>query len=275
VGRIARGWYLAKVSLRVVRSDGTLGVLVVLGGIASGATALGFLVPAAVAYSIEETWLAGVMAVIGVYLATLVATYFAVALAAACAEVLDGRNATVRGGTAVASAHLGAIAGWALVLTTVNLVIQALRSRAGIIGSLLLGAATVAWGLATFLVVPIVALEGLGPLAALDRSASLFRRKWGEQLVGTASIGVLFALLGTVPGVALMLLGFASGSNVIAVTLVVVGVLVAVVAGVLGSAARAVFSVALYRYASGTGATGPFTERDLESAVARKGSSLS
>ena len=271
MGRIARGWYLAKVSLGVVRSDGTLTVLVVLGGIASGATALGFLVPAAVAYSIEETWLAAVMAVVGVYLATLVATYFAVALAAACAEVLEGRDATVRGGTAVASARLGAIAGWALVLTTVNLVIQALRSRAGILGSLLLGAATVAWGLATFLVVPVLALEGLGPLAALDRSASLFRRKWGEQLVGTASIGVLFALLGTVPAVALMLLGIASGSGVVAIALLVVGVLVAVAAGVLGSAARAVFSVALYRYASGTGATGPFTERDLESAVARKG----
>src|SRR6185503_15819527 len=94
--------------------------------------------------------------------ATLVATYFAVALAAASTAVLDGRNATVGGATAVASARLGAIAGWAVVLTTVNLVIQALRSRAGIIGSLLLGAATVAWGLATFLVVPIVALEGLG-----------------------------------------------------------------------------------------------------------------
>ena len=89
VGRIARGWYLATVSLRVVRSDGTLSVLVVLGGIASGATALGFLVPAAVAYSIEETWLAGIVAVVGVYLATLVATYFAVALAAASAEVLE------------------------------------------------------------------------------------------------------------------------------------------------------------------------------------------
>ena len=106
-GRIARGWHLATVSLRVVRSDGTLSVLVVLGGIASGATALGFLVPAAVAYSIEEKWLAGVIAVVGVYLATLVATYFAVALAAASAEVLDGRNATVGGSTAVASARLG------------------------------------------------------------------------------------------------------------------------------------------------------------------------
>ena len=131
-----------------------------------------------------------------------------------------------------------------------------------------------AWGLATFLVVPIVALEGLGPLAALDRSASLFRQKWGEQLVGTASIGLLFALLGTLPAVALMFLGFASGSGTLAIALVVVGVLIAVAAGVLGSAARAVFSVALYRYASGTGATGPFTEDDLEGAVGRKGSGL-
>lgn len=241
-----------------------------LGGIASGAVALAFLAPAAVAYSIEETWLAVVIGAVGVYLATLVATYFAVALAAASAEVLDGRDATVRGGTAVASQHLGAIAGWALILATVNLVLQALRERAGILGNILLGAATVAWGLATFLVVPILALEGVGPLQALDRSASLFRQKWGEQLVGAASIGLLFALLGTVPAVVLMFLGFASGSTEILIALIVVAVLVAIAAGVLGSAAKAVFAVALYRYASGTGATGPFSEYDLERAVARK-----
>jgi len=272
VGRIGRGWHLAGVSLRVVRSDGSLSALVVLGGIASGATALAFLAPAAVAYSIEEKWLAAVLAVVGAYLATLVSTYFAVALAAAAAAVLDGRDASVADGTAVASARLGSIASWALVLTTVNLVLQALRSRAGILGNLLLGAATVAWGLATFLVVPIVALEGLGPLAALDRSASLFRQRWGEQLVGTVSIGILFAVLGTLPAVALVFLGLASGSTTLAVTLVVVAVLLLVAAGVLGSAARAVFAVALYRYASGSGGTGPFTESDLESAVARKGS---
>jgi hypothetical protein len=46
---------------------------------------------------------------------------------------------------------------------------------------------------------------------------------------------------------------------------------VAVAAAVLGSAARAVFAVALYRYASGTGATGPFTTTELERAVGRKG----
>ena len=117
---------------------------------------------------------------------------------------------------------------------------------------------------------PILALEGLGPLQALDRSAALFRAKWGEQLVGTASIGILFAVFGTVPAVLLVFLGLASGSTAVTVVCVVVGILGAVVAGVLGSAARSVFSVALYRYAAGVGPTGPFTAADLESAVARK-----
>ncbi|HET8812937.1 MAG TPA: DUF6159 family protein [Gaiella sp.] len=264
------GWHLAKLSLRVVWSDGSLSALVVLGGIASGAVALAFLVPAAIAYEIEEKALAAVFTAIGVYLATLVATYFAVALAAAAADVLDGHDATVRGAMAVASRLTGPVAGWALVLTTVNLVLQLLRERAGILGSLLLGAAGVAWSLATFLVVPILALEGLGPLAALDRSSELFRAKWGEQLVGTASIGILFAVFGTVPAVLLVFLGLASGSTAVTVVCVVVGILGAVVAGVLGSAARSVFSVALYRYAAGVGPTGPFTAADLESAVARK-----
>jgi hypothetical protein len=54
----------------------------VLGGIASGAVALAFLIPAALAYDIEENWLAAIFAVVGVYLATVLGTFFAVALAA-------------------------------------------------------------------------------------------------------------------------------------------------------------------------------------------------
>ena len=119
MGRIAAGWGLAKLSLRVVWSDGSLSVLVVLGGIASGAVALAFLAPAAVAYSIDERWLAAIIGGLGVYLSTVAATYFAVALAAAASELLDGRDATVRGGMAVASRCVGAILGWALLLRSI------------------------------------------------------------------------------------------------------------------------------------------------------------
>jgi hypothetical protein len=271
VSRIAAGWQLAKLSLRVVWSDGSLSVLVVLGGIAASGVALAFFAPAAVAYSIEETWLAVVIGAAGVYFATVVATYFAVALAAAAAEALDGRDATIRGGLSVAGRRVGAILGWALVLTTVNVVLQVLRGRAGPLGDLLLGAAAVAWGLATLLVVPVLALEGLGPLDALGRSTSLFRQKWGEQLAGAASIGLLFTLLAAVPAALLVCAGLATGSTTVAIACLVLAVLVAVAAGVLGNAARAVFAVALYRHAAGAGATGPFTEQDLDRAVIRKG----
>jgi hypothetical protein len=205
-----------------------------------------------------------------VYLATVAATYFAVALAAAAAEVLDGRDATVRGGMAVAGRRVGAVLGWALVLTTVNLVLQLLRQRAGLLGTVLLGAAAVAWGLATLLVVPVLAFEAVGPLAALQRSTSLFRQKWGEQLAGAASIGLLFALLGVVPATALMVIGLSTGSEPAALAFLVVAILIVVAASIVGSASRAVFAVALYRYATGIGATGPFTEHDLERAVIRK-----
>jgi hypothetical protein len=270
VGRIAAGWGLAKLSLRVVWSDGSLTALVVLGGLASGAVALAFLAPAAVAYSIDERWLA---AIIGRSWRLPLHRGRDVLRGGARGGGLGGARRPRRdgpGGMAVASRCVGAILGWALLLTTVNLVLQALRDRAGLLGNLLLGAAAVAWGLATLLVVPILALEGLGPVGALSRSTALFRERWGEQLAGAASIGVLFAVLGVVPAVVLMAIGFASGSNVVAIALLVVAVLVAVVVGVLGSAARAVFAVALYRYAAGAGATGPFTERDLEGAVLRK-----
>jgi hypothetical protein len=129
VGRIAAGWGLAKLSLRVVWSDGSLSVLVVLGGIASGAVALAFLAPAAVAYSIDERWLAVIIGGLGVYLSTVAATYFAVALAAAASEVLDGSDATVRGGMAVASRCVGAILGWALLLRSIPLYPSRLLSR--------------------------------------------------------------------------------------------------------------------------------------------------
>ena len=46
-----------------------------------------------------------------------------------------------------------------------------------------------AWGLATFFVVPVLAVEGLGPIAAVSRSASVFRHRWGETLSGDLTVG--------------------------------------------------------------------------------------
>ena len=50
------------------------------------------------------------------------------------------------------------------------------------------------WNVATFLVVPVLAVEDVGPIEAIKRSVSYLRKTWGEQLVGTFSISAVFQL---------------------------------------------------------------------------------
>jgi hypothetical protein len=266
MGSVARGWGLARQSLSVVLTDGSLAALVVLGAIASVMIASALFAPAAISWPSDRV-LGGILIVAGVYLTTATGVFFAIALAVASADVLDGRDATVGRSLAVASTKMGPILGWALILTTVNIVLQAIRERAGLLGQIIGGLAGVAWSLVTFLVVPIVALEGLSASEALSRSGRIFRERWGDQIVGQVSISGAFFVLGVLPAGALAALGIASGSRGVAIALVAVAVLVVIVTSILAAAARAVFSVALYRFATGSGSTAPFSDYDLQQAV--------
>jgi len=270
MGRIGRGWRLAKIAFGVVRRDSALLALSILGGLAALFAGLAFGIPAVVLYDREQEVLAIVLAVVGGYAATFLSVYFGVALAAAAAKVLDGQDATIADGLAAARGRVGPIAGWALALLTVNLVISFVRERLGVAGDVIAGVAGVAWGLVTFLVVPVIALEGLGPWAALKRSGSLFRQRWGEQITGNVAIGGIFALAGIVPAVVLGWLGWISDSTALAVVLFALAIVLAVVAIVLARTVGAVFSVALYRYAASGEAAGPFTEDDLRASVRQR-----
>jgi hypothetical protein len=268
VRRLRVGWDLAKRSLQVVRSDGALAALALLGAVTAGCLALALGIPAIALEEDGDSVLAVVLGAAGVYLATAAAVFFGVALAAAASEALAGRDARVGPSIGVAGARLPQILGWALVLTTVNLIISALRDRGGL-GAIASGIAGAAWSLATFFAVPLIALEGIGPWAALKRSSALFKAHWGEQIAGRAGVGALFFLLGILPAAALIFVGVTlEGAAGIAVG--VIGVLIGATAMLLGQAASSVLAVALYRYATGSPDTGPFAAGELESAVIRK-----
>ena len=166
-----------------------------------------------------------------------------------------------------ARTRLGPIVGWALMVLTVNLVLAFIRERAGVVGDVIAGIAGVAWGLVTFLVVPIIALEGLGPWAAVKRSGSLFRQRWGEQVTGNVAIGGIFLLVGMIPAVAIGAIGWVSENATARVALIAVAVVIFAIAAVLARTASSVFAVVLYRFAATGAATGPFSEQDLRAAV--------
>src|SRR4029077_15523716 len=103
--------------------------------------------------------------------------------------VLRGGATAWRDGLSGARARLPQILGWALLTATVGTILKQIENRVPLAGKIVVSLVGMAWAVVTFMVVPILAAEKLGPFAAVKRSAGLLRKTWGEALVGQVSLG--------------------------------------------------------------------------------------
>jgi len=275
--RFARSWRLSKDSWAVLKADRSLLAFPVVGSIAALLAFAIVVAPGVIVAAVADTaWPVIPFIAVALYLTTFVTIYCGVGLAAATAQVMDGQNATLRTGLAAARPHLGSIAKWALVQATVGLLLNLLQSLADsengilkIVGLILTLLVSVAWTLASFFVIPLLAFEDLGPGDALKRSLAIIKEHWGESVIGSAAIGGVVFLIGFLPGAALVIGGIALGGAGIA--LAVVGAVLLIVAAIVGNTLSQVFRVALYRYVTGQGAAPGFASEDLERAFRPKG----
>jgi hypothetical protein len=169
------------------------------------------------------------------------------------------------------------ILAWSGVQLVVGSLISALQvllrdAGSGIAAAIVGGLANLAWTVATFFVVPLIALEGLGPKAAISRSSALIRERWGEGVVGSATIGGAVFLVGILPGVALAALGIVltDSAGALGVALIVLGACVVVLALLVQATLTAIFRVALYRFATRGDVAGHFSEQQLGAAFRPK-----
>ncbi len=184
----------------------------------------------------------------------------------ACAEIrMEGGDPTVGDGLRAAWSRLPAILGWAVVAATVGLVLRMIEERSNIVGKIVAGLLGMAWSLTSFLVVPILVVENEGPIGALRRSASMLKKTWGEQIIGNFSFGLIFMLL-SLPAVFLIVAGVVAGSA----TLVVLGVLAAILIALAQSALQGIFQAALYLYMRDGVAPDGFEATELQSAIAHR-----
>ncbi|HEY5109211.1 MAG TPA: DUF6159 family protein, partial [Acidimicrobiales bacterium] len=99
----------------------------------------------------------------GSMVATAATVVFNVALCFAAADRIEGRTPTVSGALAQAWARKGVIIKWAILSAVVGTAIRALEERLGLVGRLIGIAGGLAWAVATFMVVPVLAFEDVGP----------------------------------------------------------------------------------------------------------------
>ena len=119
--------------------------------------------------------------------------------------------------------------------------------------------------MATYLVVPVLVVEDVGPIEAVKRSASYLRKTWGEQIVGNLGMGTVFGLLtfATLLTGGLLFYGAAvTGSGALMVIVGVVLLLALVAIALISSALAGVYAAAVYRYAA-EGQTGAYFSADM------------
>jgi hypothetical protein len=262
MGKFSRSWELVKQSFAILRSDKELmlfpvlsavSCLIVTAVIATGGTIMMLPLRAAALAAGERfqpnqspVFLLGMFTL---YVANyFIMVFFNVALVGVANSRLMGGSWTFRDGMELAWARKGTILQWALVAATVGMILRTLEERMGLIGKLIMRLIGVAWTLACYFVVPVLAFEDLTPIEAVKRSAKLFRDTWGEKVIGGFSLGLVsFALM--LPGIglcfALMFLGGIKGLLFGTVLMVLYFLLLSV----FMSAVQGVFNAALYRYA--------------------------
>ena len=271
--RIKRSWDLLEASWGVLKRDKELILFPIISGVIMFFITLTFLIPTLVGNILDNMVVNGIpvfgyIVLFLFYLVQYTVVYFnSTALVGAAMIRLRGGDPTVKDGYSIARSRIMPILGWSLVSATVGLILNMLssnsknRGRSGrsFIASLL-GAA---WNVLTFLVVPVLAVEGLGPIEAVKRSWELLKHSWGEQISGKLSIGLIFFLIGL--GGGLVLVGAGIGLSILldsiipAILFGILLIFLIMTLSLLNSTLSSIFSAAVYAYAA-EGQTGMFDE---------------
>jgi hypothetical protein len=229
----------------------------------------------------------GLVVLVLAFLAAMTAANLQLAgLVSATDDVLHGREPDEAAAKAAARSRLGALAAWSAISMAVGALVNAIRGDGNggiatqVIRMMVAGLVAAVWAVVTTLVMPIIVLEGAGAVHAVKRSASIIRSTWGEAVLGSVRIGARFALTFILPGFLLLAggiaLAVAVGGPAIAAgaVLAVAGFVLILIGSVKAATCRNVFGVALYRWSTGEGALGPFSEEDLRGAVQVRGGSV-
>ena len=278
-GRISNSFALVKASANVLRLDKELMVFPLMSGVATILVTASFIAPIfwvgpqIFAEGADASYLAYCFGFLFYLVQYSVIFFFNAALVGAALIRLDGGDPTVSDGLAIASKRMGSILGYAAIAATVGMLLRFIAERAGFLGRIATGLIGMAWTLTTYLTVPILVTKDIGPIDAIKESVAIFKRTWGEQVVGNFGMGFAIFLMGlswTLVGIAVLFFGVSALQSLpVTLTVFVIMLLGYVFLALFASALNGIYTAALYRYAM-TGDTGNFDAQIMGNAFSPK-----
>lgn len=253
-GTISRSVQIFKESMGVLKQDKELVLFPVISGVVMLLLTASFFIPVALLSGAVDGEFEGNVAYYILFFLFYLVGYFVVIFfntgLIACVQIrLSGGDPRFGDGMRHATGNFGKIAGWALISATVGLVLQAIRERAGLLGRIVSGVLGLAWNLITFFVIPVMIFEQAGVIDSIRKSAALFKRTWGENVVLRFSLGLIMFLAGLV-GVVPLVLAVLTESVALIIIMGAVVVLYWFALGIISATLNGIFATALYNYAT-------------------------
>jgi hypothetical protein len=269
---VSNSWELVKASAGVLREDKELLIFPILSGIGVILITAGFIVPFIVGGMFdtmfsEELQIGSILIGFLYYVVQYTVIFFAnTALVGAATIRLKGGDPTVRDGIQIATKNFLNILGYALIAATVGIILKQLSERSKGGSKFLVNLLGMGWNILTFLVVPVLAVEGVGPIEAIKRSGEMLKRTWGEQITGSFGLGAVsglaFVVVLVVGGGLAALIFYLELSMTLFFVVAAFVVLALVLLGLVSSTLDGIYTAAVYQYAK-TGEVGGFFEDKL------------
>ncbi len=252
--RLNSGWKITMNSFSILKKNKQLIIFPVLSGISllmvTGVFVLGIMGAAGwdVDYINTDNAVINYAILFGFYFFNyFIIVFFNMALIHCSKLYFQGEEVSVNAGLRFSLGRIGAILSWSLFAATVGTILKIIQENTGIIGKIITGLLGIVWGITTFFVVPVIAYEKLGPVAALKRSTAMMKAKWGESLSSTFSLGLIRMIVFLIAAVPIFLVAVYI-NTILGITLaIIIGFLVFAVF----SAAETIFISSVYHNITG------------------------
>lgn len=253
MSRARNGWQLAKTSLKIIKENKNLMVFPLFSGISLILILITFLGGSfvfldSILEGLESSnessqQIMGIVFIFFYYLINyFIVVFFNSGLVHCTRRILDGETTSVGEGIRYAVDNVGRIFTWAVIAATVGTLLQ-LLSRAGKVGDFVASLIGLGWSVLTFFVVPVLLYEDRSVVDSIKQSGRILKEKWGDSLVGNASLVLLqiaaFIVVGLIAYVLVNIMGTWGFAPAVLLFLLVI---------VVASTAKTIFMTAIYNH---------------------------
>lgn len=253
-GTFSRSFQLVKESFAVLKKDKEIMWFPIISSIVTVLLFISFLIPVYFLTDIKTEGITNNYLYYILFFAYYLLSYFIVIFfntgLITCAHVrLNGGDPTFSDGFKNARKHIGKIFVWALISATVGLILRTIADKSKTLGRIVTAIIGMIWSLLTFFVIPVMIFENLSVIQSIKKSAHLFKKTWGENVIGQFSMGVFFmvlALIGIIP----LIMSFFTFSFILVILTASLVIIYWVILGIISSSLSGIFVTALYTYAN-------------------------